>query len=182
MPDRQPENAVQRPISPGTYVRLRREHAGWTLDQLALQLGTRPGSADIRTELDALEADAPGDHLALVWRLVHVFRIDPHIYLALAGHAADPDSGLPSPRICRGCGCSWNDPCRIESNGPDDGEPCSWAGDSDWCTACAQRAAPTPPAPGPAVTALHHAAIAVAVLLASWPIGRALAAITGIAP
>jgi hypothetical protein len=56
-----------------------------------------------------------------------IFAFDPFVYRCLR-------DGIPAGRICRGCGCSWNDACML-SHGP-----CAWEaprGDGeDRCTRC----------------------------------------------
>lgn len=126
------------PLKPGAYVRLRRESAGLGIDEVALRLAARPADERERTHLaDILEALEGDEHFgrfaierqSLVWQLVPVFPIDPSVYLALMGFAADSD--LPCPRVCRGCGCNWNDACIGEG-----GMPCHWTGPGDLCSLC----------------------------------------------
>jgi hypothetical protein len=128
-------------ISPGRYMRLRREAARLTVDQVAAFVGGTPSDArDLAELLHRLERNEPmaGAELELVDRLAgaRVFRFDLGIYMMLVGRRADPHGDLPLPGICRTCGCSWNDPC---SDGM--GEGCGWANsDATLCTMCIGRA------------------------------------------
>ena len=124
-------------MTPGTYLRLRREAAGLTIEDLALRLrGTVPISAHSRAELVGLiEQDIAVINADLVDALTDLcrvgqFRFDRHaLILLIARHAG---AEIAAPEICRGCGCSWHDAC---------GFGCSWAGPAhDWCSACAEQA------------------------------------------
>ncbi len=129
------------PMSPGDYLRLRREAAGLDRDEVALLLAYDPHAPHLLAcHLQQLEenraAFSPAFHMLLVDRLQHVFPFSPAVYYALIGFAADPAAGLPAPAICTGCGCTWTDPC-----GGREGVPfCAWrpatAGAPDRCTAC----------------------------------------------
>jgi hypothetical protein len=127
-------------ISPGRYLRLRREAAGLSIEQIAAHLTSSPSVArDLAEQLQALERNEPAgiDH-ELIDRLhvEHVFSFDLGVYMMLVGRRADPHSELPLPGICRTCGCTWNDACQDDERGP-----CSWANeDATLCTHCVGRA------------------------------------------
>jgi hypothetical protein len=123
-------------LSPGTYLRRRREAAGLSIDDVALTTDTFPQTcARYRADLIAsIEADdipiTPGT--AIVLRMRYVF--DPLILDQLAMiHAG---SMILEPRICRVCACSWNDPCRDASAFG----RCAWSKDDDYlCTSCVDK-------------------------------------------
>jgi hypothetical protein len=130
--------------TPGLYMQKRREAAGLELDDLATILaGAGSGAADFRAQIVALEAhdlDAFSalTHLTLLDRLDGPIRYDRAVYFALV--AAEDNPARPLPPICRGCACSWQDPC-LEQTGEDLG-PCGWANagttEPPLCTRCAR--------------------------------------------
>jgi hypothetical protein len=109
-------------VTPGRYLRLRREAAGLGLGELpiagtaalAIELDARPPTAD---ELDALRCAIDFDH---------------HVIAALAAGE--------TPRLCRQCACSEWDPCIHDLQG---GGSCWWV-EHDFCSACAERARSMP--------------------------------------
>lgn len=147
-------------ITPGTYLRMRREAAGVLLRQTALtlcvELGPRASSpphnplgityeADIGEmfrRLVAAEADQDNLTIAQAAFLRRIFPFDMAVYEALLlNHHGCP---VPVPPICRTCACSWHDACRDPAHGP-----CAWSDTApDLCTAC-ERAAEWPDAPLP---------------------------------
>lgn len=121
-------------MTPGAYLRKRREAAGLTLEDVAIRVGTMPPvSARTRGEwLATIEADAAPIAIATAFALRDCFRFDPHVLDALitlhAGHLATEPA---MPQLCRECGCSWHDPCLGR-----DLTGCAWvAGDPTLCTA-----------------------------------------------
>lgn len=162
-----PKPTSSRPISPGTYLRTRREAAGLSLHEVALALMALPearlastpfaiGYQTARLEQHLAKAEADRDNLTLphAMLLAKVFGLDPHVYHALLlVHYDQVGTGLPVPRLCRVCACSWNDPCHIpvhtrppaaNPGGFPRGrlfEPCAWAG-ADICSACADSDRP----------------------------------------
>jgi hypothetical protein len=118
------------PLSPGTYLRLRRQAAGLTLEELAMapEILGYGSLADALARLEALENDlcAPID-FDQVMALGDHFNFDPHVFVQLV--AVRAGRLTPAPDVCRKCGCSWNDAC---------GSSCAWASPTnDLCTACA---------------------------------------------
>jgi len=134
-------------MRPGTYLRLRREAAGLTHRHIAIVLvpAGRADAAELRASMSRrlrlIESDdqagsnpSPRD-LDLVDQLGSVFAFSAAIYWLLVGIAADPESEIPVPQICRGCGCTWSDPCNERGRG------CAWsAEDPSLCTTCADKA------------------------------------------
>lgn len=124
-------------MAPGTYLRLRREKAGWTLSELALVIAGTPADRPMwRERLEAIEGNphhaAPIEQ-QLLTRLVEFCDIDPEIYRALVTFGHDPEAGLPCPQICTACGCTWNRACFH----PHSMTPCHWRqGHEDRCSAC----------------------------------------------
>ncbi|MFN3387468.1 MAG: hypothetical protein ACK40O_00940 [Allosphingosinicella sp.] len=145
------------PLTPGGYLRRRREAADITIDELALAIASGSGhlvSWDERSALarriSLLEADSAGPDVDMPFILAigaHV-RLDEQVYLGLVGYAAAPNAGLLIPDHCRGCGCSHYDPCI------DGVYPCAWSdGSKTICTACEGPTQPAIAAPAPAIAA-----------------------------
>lgn len=135
-------------MSPGEYLRKRREAAGISAAEVARQLAlmhfgnmTSPRAA-ILAELERAEDSTMPLSLAQAQVLRNVFPLDAAIYEALAQHHfADQASRaeLTQPRVCAACACSWNDPCRIHARRGTSviDWPCSWSPDRpELCTAC----------------------------------------------
>ncbi len=123
------------PMAPGIYLKKRREAAGLSIDDVVTRLGCPSWArTEIGNDLLALEEGSVAEAPSLVASLRLQFPFDCATYLALVDHAADPDTELPLPEICRGCGCTWHDAC------PDDGrgQPCSWARPG-LCSTCARK-------------------------------------------
>jgi hypothetical protein len=145
-------------LTPGSYLKLRREAAALTIQHVVLALvpATRRSAAedraDLRNRIMLLEEDALHRPAcpSLVDKLGTVFSFVPGIYWLLLAHHDDPGGwiGRP-PRICRGCGCSQHDACIEPVRDRGEAErACAWsARDSGLCTACEQlgilRAAPS---------------------------------------
>ncbi|WP_156679373.1 hypothetical protein [Sphingomonas profundi] len=114
-------------MSPGTYLRLRREATGLSLRELAYQFFTPPlDLAEVEQLLVNAEADdAPLDAGSL--HRVNLFvPLDIEIYASLLAE-------LPTRSVCRRCACSWFDPCQ------DSFGPCAWAdAAATLCTRCAR--------------------------------------------
>ncbi len=119
-------------MTPGTYVRLRRAKAGWKRSELAVIIAATPGDrAAIEEELHAIEADHIIENRRRVAQIADQIDLDFNIYLTLVGFAQDPESELPCPRICTGCGCTWDRPCASKDG------LCGWRdNETDRCTAC----------------------------------------------
>lgn len=109
-------------MTPGTYIRLRREAAGLSIEQAEAAIAAGMLSAPL-AELEADTAMPRGMDGAV---LSYAFAIDDMVLAALC---ADQGGG-DQVRICRECGCSRNDPCE-----PRTGLFCAWA-EADLCTAC----------------------------------------------
>lgn len=105
-------------MTPGAYIRLRREAAGMSIEQVEVVTPAGMLSAPL-AELEAGTAMPQGIDGAV---LSHAFPIDDMAIAALV-------DGEPV-RICRECGCSQRDPCeqRVDIF-------CGWA-EADLCTAC----------------------------------------------
>lgn len=124
-------------ISPGTYLRLRREASGQSIEDVASLIATTPpmdehGRAEWLRLIERDEAPI-GAHVAATlqyafpfsWR---VLRDLGEIHAAISARA---------PRLCRKCACSEFDPCD---------PPCGWAG-PELCTSCPDDAPANAPAP-----------------------------------
>lgn len=145
-------------MTPGTYLRLRREAAGLSIEDLAIRIDTTPKvPARSRGELiDLIESDTAAINAEFVdalsvMRTVGEIEFDRHVLIQLV--AIHAGAAIAVPEICRSCGCSWNDPC---------GAGCSWAtADHDWCSACAAEAVDSALAePSPAPVAMPTSAAA----------------------
>lgn len=128
---------ISGPMSPGSYLRKRREAAGLELEDLALMLDSDPAvSARSRAELLAsVERDAAPvteDLMRAVLRLGDAFRIDPLVWIRLIDLAAGEEIGWP--KLCSCCGCSEFDPCVHEVGGHQ--VACHWVADG-LCSRCA---------------------------------------------
>lgn len=132
------------PLTAGEYLALRRNAAKLTVAQAAALLD-RQDAFGLEAKLAVAEADeAPLSDWLVARIAAQVFPIDAQVYANLRDE-------LPAGRICRDCGCSWNDACP---------GGCAWASHAiDRCTACA-----TPHAIAPA---LVHAAFDDAELFAT---------------
>lgn len=125
----------------GRYLRLRREAAGHSIDELAFMLGSSTDHrATMRCQLGLLEDDKLGSGITLAFINVlaasRPFAFDDHVANALLARRLDPAGDLPLPQVCRSCGCSWHDACETSSG------PCSWVnGDPTLCSACLDREA-----------------------------------------
>ncbi|SEM72986.1 hypothetical protein SAMN05192583_1019 [Sphingomonas gellani] len=120
-------------ISPGTYIRKRREAAGKSLVDVAVRLPTDPAWPEHqRTEwLRLIEADAAPLGFSTVVALAAAFPLDMGV-LARLDAVRQGLSDTP-PHICRDCACSNYDGCV----GPF-GRVCHWI-ERDLCSACDLR-------------------------------------------
>ncbi|MCC2976224.1 hypothetical protein LK533_05995 [Sphingomonas sp. PL-96] len=114
------------PFTAGDYLCLRRQAAGLTIAQVVGRLSFGPSPLAEKLIAAAERNDRPLTDNGLE-QLFAIFQFDPFVYRCLR-------DGIPSGRICRGCGCSWNDACIVG------GIPCSWTGrrgdGEDCCTRC----------------------------------------------
>jgi hypothetical protein len=126
-------------MSPGTYLRKRREAADLTIDDVATMLPTEPHSPALsRAEwLTQIEADVQPIGNDVVGALRYVFAFDASVLRRLQDLRACP--GLPEPRLCRKCACSAFDPCH--TNGPLGRGTCMWV-EEDLCSACPPEGEP----------------------------------------
>jgi hypothetical protein len=113
-------------LRPAAYLRLRREAAGLSVEDVATMLA--PAFADraaARAFVRLLEVDLVVARKARpIERLATCYPLDPAVYYQLAGPT-------PHPRVCQNCGCSQWDACHHEQYGP-----CSWATPTR-CSQCA---------------------------------------------
>jgi hypothetical protein len=128
-------------MTPGTYLRKRREAAGFTVPRVAAALAgapdrirpIRPRDFDLlELVLEAVEADLLALTLPQAALLRRIFRFDlTTLELLMLHHGEVPLSDLPLPQICRVCACTWHDACQTEHG------PCAWkASDPTLCTTC----------------------------------------------
>lgn len=138
--------------SPGTYLRLRREAAKLTIDDVAAIFGTVPGvPLSARAEMmRSIEADLTpiGDDVIRVLmtaRELGSFAFDPLVLIRLVDVAANSPLQFGAPRLCRVCACSQYDPCYRTGLGGHT-VTCGWA-DTDLCDACAPATQPSAAGP-----------------------------------
>jgi hypothetical protein len=155
-------------MSPGTYMRKRREAAGLSVREASLLAVSLPLAAYHRPghEFDIQEAvglmarfgwiEGDRDYLteSQAWLLQRVMPFDPDVYIALTLlHAIGPEraawSGLPVPQVCRECACSWHVACLTSPAPGVAARPCSWSAEPDLCTACERTALAVAAVPQP---------------------------------
>lgn len=95
--------AVVAPLPAATYIRLRREAAGLSIEDVARRICGHP--RDLATATDLVRMlEQPGNVARsndTLDRLQAAFPFDPAVYRQLATEPADRH-----PRVCVGCGCS----------------------------------------------------------------------------
>lgn len=123
---------VPSPMSPGTYLRKRREAGNISLATLAsamfpgANVSSQAAVRELLAEVEANRATIDSRFSASIARHLHM---DSEIFdrLTAIHHGCD----LPVPQICRQCACSWNDACLSPAG------PCAWSRqDSNICTRC----------------------------------------------
>lgn len=136
-----PRRADLTPMTPATYVRLRRMAAGLTEQQLADRLAvlyrrerpgfavTHPIGAHMLHVVRALEMpNAKARLRETVDAIAAVMPFDADVYWQLRDNKP-----TRHPRVCRGCGCSQHDACQHDHWGN-----CSWASPTQ-CSHCARK-------------------------------------------
>ncbi|WP_341207256.1 hypothetical protein [uncultured Sphingomonas sp.] len=116
------------PLRAWEYLRLRREAAGLTIEQLVSRLTSSERRAEQARRL-IMRLESPGASArddAVIARIGRVVPLDVTVYRQLAD---DPIERHPS--VCRRCGCSDFDRCSCSTSG----RACSWAS-SHLCTRC----------------------------------------------
>lgn len=123
----QPRSTVLKPLTPAGYLRLRRNAARMTIDQVAERIEPRlHRRGDIATMLRNLERDGvTARQIDILRPLQRAFPIDLEVYAQLRDEPADRH-----PSVCRVCGCSANDRCTGEHRGQCRRET------ADLCSAC----------------------------------------------
>ena len=114
---RRPSSIPRQVLSPGTYLRKRREAMGLGIRQAAANLAAspwalkRPTPEEITRLMQRIGAAEDErdlftvDHARL---LRNVVRLDIEVYAQLlAVHAEADNPDLPRPQVWRGCACSW---------------------------------------------------------------------------
>ncbi len=112
-------------LTPGQYLRKRREAAGLSIDDVAERIATEPRWAEHlrRGWLEQIESDQMPATFRTIVVLHQVMQFDMAVLVALSAE------GCVEPRLCIVCACSEADPCIGQSG------PCSWV-DVDLCSAC----------------------------------------------
>lgn len=119
-------------LSPGTYLRMRREAAGLSLDKVVS--GLRPlatiGQRSLLVQhLAELENDEAHVTRPITTALAAIIPLDVNVYDTLVAIRFGVD--LVAPQLCKSCACSIHDACVTN------GMPCAWSGcDTAICTAC----------------------------------------------
>ncbi|MFV0625177.1 helix-turn-helix domain-containing protein [Sphingomonas sp. ac-8] len=126
-PDSGATATISPPLTAGAYLRLRREAAGMTIEQVVGRLSFGPSRFG-ELLIDKAERDERSLTDDGLQQLRPIFPFDPFVYQCLR-------DDVPAGRICRSCGCSWIDGCLL----PDG--PCAWTAErrvvDDRCTRCA---------------------------------------------
>ena len=112
-------------MTPGLYLRTRREAAGLSIDDVAERIETVPRWAQHlrRGWLEQIESDEMPAIFNTIVVLSQVVQFDLGVLVALSVEGHD------APRLCCVCACSEADPCVGHSG------PCTWV-DVDLCSAC----------------------------------------------
>lgn len=139
-------------MSPGEYIRRRREAAGRSLREVALLLTTDFNAAGaMEIALGRVERDEYHPTAILMHQLTHAFPFDVYVYDRLVSYRIGTIEGQ-HPQLCRSCACSFNDACVDPLGGP-----CHWV-EPDLCSRCAAHDdAPPAVSPFPARTPPHIA-------------------------
>lgn len=122
------------PLTAGRYLKLRRQAAFLSVDQVAERLApAERDRADAAALVRMLETDgARARHDGTLAVLGRIFRFDIAVYRQLCDTPVDRH-----PMICRGCGCSKDDPCLAEGSAWD---CCHFVSPFE-CTRCSDGAA-----------------------------------------
>ena len=135
-------------ISPGTYLRKRREAAGLSSADVAAMIVTEPRLPEhsLIYWLDRIEADVVPATFRTITCLRCCFSFDIEVLEALVAIQLAPARASiePPPRLCRNCGCSERDACGDETA---PSWACSWV-EADLCSACAEPDPPEDPDDG----------------------------------
>lgn len=130
-------------LTPGAYLRHRREAALLSIGDVADMFHTQPRWSELERIdwLQRIECDVeqPTFRTLVALRACFTFDLDVLGDLVAIAHGG----AVEAPRLCRICACSERDACH------DHGGTCSWT-DQDLCSACAT---PEPPQPGDPVAA-----------------------------
>ncbi|RXD05543.1 hypothetical protein EQZ23_10820 [Sphingomonas sp. UV9] len=117
---------VASPLSPASYLQLRRKAAGLSVDEVARRISTT-NQSEVRALVCLLETQgSSAKYRETIDGFADAFPIDADVYMQLRDTPADQH-----PRICRGCGCSEYDPC-VSADGA---QSCAWQG-VNTCTRC----------------------------------------------
>lgn len=112
-------------LTPGQYLKKRREAAGLSIDDVAERIATTPRWAQHlrRGWLEQIESDQMPATFRTIVVLHQVMQFDLGVLVALTA------DGCEAPRLCAVCACSEDDPCVGHSG------PCGWV-DVELCSAC----------------------------------------------
>ena len=115
-------------MTPGTYLRLRREAAGLTMDDVVMLITPDEARWPLALLLTfAIEIDEVLPSSSELQSLRFAYPFDRYVFRQLVGRLD------PKPEICGVCACTALDPCASET-----GDTCGWATPAhDLCTACA---------------------------------------------
>jgi transcriptional regulator with XRE-family HTH domain len=124
-------------LTPGAYIKHRRQAQLLSLQDVADKLGTDPRiPAHERVAwLERIECDIVPAGIDTIDALRRVFRFDRAVLATLAAIARGERDLVHYPRICRICACSYRDAC-IACSAGGHAEACAWVPGEDLCTAC----------------------------------------------
>ncbi len=120
-------------MTPGTYLRLRRQAAGLSIEDVAAMVRTSPrlGEVDVIAWLRRVEEDVAALSPDVIGALGVAFRFScPVLWQLIDLRSYGPDT-IQVPPICLTCGCTDEDSC-VD---PVTRAPCAWHSE-DLCTAC----------------------------------------------
>lgn len=126
-------------ITPGTYLRLRRQASGFAIEDVAALVHTSPrlGEVDRAAWLRRLEDDVAALSPDVIATLHDAFRFSHRVLTALIDLRSYGAGVVSEPAICLICGCSQFDACF------DGHTSCAWSNAaSDHCTACVGKDLP----------------------------------------
>lgn len=131
-----PEPFTPPTITPGAYLKHRRQAALLAPADVAARIATEPrvGLHLLAEQIELIEVDVQPANFSTIVALNRVFAFDLGVLARLVAIAMGYD--YPPPHLCRICSCSEHDPCRLGSAGEFGRFPCRWI-ELDLCSRCA---------------------------------------------
>jgi transcriptional regulator with XRE-family HTH domain len=119
-------------LTPGAYIKYRRQAQLLSLEDVAARLDTAPHIPvrDRSEWLEHIECDIVPAGIETIDALHRVIRFDRSVLATLAAIARGERDLKHYPLLCRICACSYRDACSDGARG------CAWVPGEDLCTAC----------------------------------------------